>query len=1146
MSGFLVSSKDECCCPEMRCCTPETVTATVAGMSGQTVRGYVSLGDLSYLSRGSGEIICAPGRPVFVHSAFDAFVLMGMPSRFRYSTIQTMASCGGGEYWTYWENTVNPWPPSAFPPVAAALVQIVEDPYEGLVEQTTDFQWAWNGIYTVPDDIELRWTTFRSICESAELLCNRPDPSGLHSGPCQGVNGLSPAIISNENDLNGTYVCHRPDQYLRPALKCRITRRVPLTQNGNVVGDSPYNGVTEAALLYNVDPRRTWVFKPPPYECWDVMFPPEGEEYCVDYRCGKRNPWYSAGGFGYCVRGKCTVTNQGVVKPHLYYYHDGLQTATSIDDILQSQSANLYLKLIPKDYEVDEHGRFPTWWQVGSVDIIDGGYGYEVGQFFQVDFDIRRPWLGGEIMTVFPKFDMSCMPPYYPTWIDKYGYAGTEVTLPSGIPAAKLYQRLRIAAVDDNGAITQIEVVPIYKQPEFSDPPFCNDEKVGDERTKFYVGYGRVLCHPRSVQLPGIGYTVGDQIEFYCDDPPCETVEPAIAVVSDVDEEGGILDWRIRGSDFPFGYATAYSCDETDGAGNCIASCFDRMPGSEPDQRGKYRWKARLLCDLTWTGVGVPARAASLPTSAFSAKVADYDHPWTHPTANLSGLTTLTLRLGRTSCETSIEVLVSQWPFGATLENSSDLGITRLLYLWPPYPACHGGGAVVKPVFGAWGANESDFGSSLVGAQVQAGGAGYCYREKRHVEPTLPLNVPAMGGGTGATIAAFQFSAKHNFPNPAAQYGDTPPASDRFSYFPVTGATIDQPGAGYVVGQEFEVSPAGGRAVSDMWKGSGGDNPEQCPNGAWYGGERALVNDQGYRPLAYNAATGQWQEPVHTEPSVCRLRVASVSQTGGISGLEVVHGGMMFKTEYTVGRKNPLAYIWLQSTLGYGAYITATFNETWGSSTFGEVLNVDVVGQPNVPDPKHPGVPNGLGGWLEPPGLMPIGGRDYADRSAGYFWMLQNTAVGGPVCPTWGLLAHLGWHGRPLTNFEITGEPNSPLNFNHDNYSTHTVIAGQAPPFIAPSTVCAFSDCYHDLLTRQYPLVKVWGGACLQNGVDGIGGPRMPVSNGGHAVLRRKGRTAETAKGSDFVVVEYGPTLTLNYTPSSPCPDHSNGTTTRE
>ncbi|MFM8494793.1 MAG: hypothetical protein ACKOEM_04625 [Planctomycetia bacterium] len=971
-------------------------------------------------------------------------------------------------------------------------------------------------------------------------MCERPNGNNWHYGPSTGCSADSRYAIY-DNDLNGLYVLHRPDVPLRPQLKARIIRQTPLV-------DSPYKGVTEAELLYNVDPPREWVYRgdlDPP--CWDVLFPPAGDLYCVDYRCGQRNPWYSSSGFGFCVRGKCTTTNQGVTKPHLYYYSNNLS----------NQTADLYLKLIPKDYETDIHGRFPTWWQVGGVEVRDGGVGYSEGDFLFVYFDERRPWLGGEIMTAFPRTAPDCLLPTNISWIDKYGYGGTLEEQQDGSFVWVLYQRLRVTSVDENGAITAVEVVPIYRHDEYVDAPICLTPKSPENRRKHYVGYGRVLCHPRSVQLPGIGYTVGDSIEFYCDDPPCDVVEDATATVTDVDEEGGILDWEIKGTD-AWRYNSMNFCVSpfTVVDGVCTTSCIKE---GEPDERGRYKWEAKSLCSLTWQGVGNPVRVEVNAAPGAGCRQA---------------LTTLSLTINRVACETSIEAVVGQWPFGSMIENSSDLGATRMLYLFPPYPACHGGGAVVRPVFGSWGANESDFGSSLAGTVVEAGGAAYCYRDKRHVEPTLPHDVPTLGSGTGARIASFQFAAKHSFPNPAAPYGDTPVESDRFSYFPVTGAAVDldQRGSGYTVGQEFDVRPEGGLEVSDMWKASGADTPEQCPYGAWYGGERALLNDAGYRSLLYDVVTGQWGEAVHQEPSVCRLRVAAVNEAGGIEELEVVHGGMMFKAEYTDGKKNPLVSVVINSTLGYGAYIESLFDTTWSEEdgTFGELVSVSVVPPPpGTLDPKHPfraaqehpatewrpAVPISQEFPAQP---MPTGGRDYADQSAGYFWMLQNVNVGNGASHTpgntWSLLAYLPWHCDPWV-----------INPLHPEVSTHTIIEGTSPQFVPKSSLCAFGDCYHDLLSRTYPLVRVWGGSCSYYGWadNAIFEGNAPMTNygegrpsTGYLMAVRKGKFVGweeafeassgdlIAEGHDYTIIEHGPTITIGYTPSSPCPDHSDGATT--
>jgi|694.fasta_scaffold01162_64 hypothetical protein len=1142
---MLVNSKDSCnCCPEMRCCTPETVTASVDGMSGQIV------------SYGVESVIVAFHESRFFEcdeECEETYAFLG-DSRGSYADIilaEEHLGCviplnvsGNILGWTYnfgdSENLA--WSRQFFPP---------QVPYfrlgEGQGRDNVDPMCGQNfsGYFdktncpnpgdtcdNCPAAIITGVFVNEAKCDPDATppghpkFCERPEFGPFQAGPCNPNQGI---LCTNQEDLNGTYVCHRPNQFVRPQLKPVITRQVPLSPQRA----SQYPGVTEAVLLYNVAEDRQWVFLPPPYECWDILFPNDGDKFIVDYRCGKRNPWYAWEGGEICTRGRCLGLNQGVVKPHLAPYHQSL-----------NHTAQLYLRLGPASHEPDPNGRFPDSWKVIGVDIKDGGYGYEVGEFFYVNFDNSRPPLGGERISFFPRPDTTCFPAYYPNYIDKYGYSGQNVE--GGV---LLYQRIRISEVAGPGSIVSLEVVPIFKTPEYKDPPLCNVEKTDAERTILYTSYGRVLCHPISVAMPGIGYSVGDQITWVCETPGCLIFQYATAIVSDVDDEGGILDWKIRGSDFPGAYASVNVCDETGGSdGNyyCVATCTQRPvnPPDQADDRGHYEWKAKVLCDLRWEAVGVPVRKvrSSVETRALC-----------NTGENQSNFTTLALQITRRQCETAIEVYVYAWPFGDQIANSTSIN-DRALALWPPYPECAGGGAVITPVFGAAGANESDWGSAIVGGVVRAGGAGYTFRDKYHVPPTLPLNIPAIGGGSGAAFAAFQFGAVHNFPNPGMAWGSSPPTAYRFSYFPVTGATISAGGSGYQVGQEFEVKPDGGRAVTDMWKATGGDSPDVCPNGAWYDGPRATgINAYGYFSLLVNQETGQYGEPVSSPHPVCVFRISSVNASGGITGLEVVHRGMMFKTVFSIAKKNPDANVILTSTLGYGAMATGTFSES------GALLSVSITADPSITvDPKHPGistagvgVPDANGGWIEAPSSMPFGGRDYADQSAGYFWMLENTYVGGPVLDQqWFLQAHLGWHGHAPG--QPAAEPLVPRNFNHETFSTHNVFSGEMPSFVPRSSVCAFSDCYHSLLNKTYPLVKVWGAGCF----FGAGAPfdyafpdspsnRDAQPTTGYALLERKNpeRTpAGIPYSYEYTVIEYGPTLSLSAETPASCPDHANGT----
>lgn len=1155
MPGFLISSKDNCnCCPEMRCCPPETVFASVSGMAGQIYRPTVPISDIKntvYFDIGQGV---DTRNTLFYSSKFfeceeacqdrinttgdtskslaDFLVSQGKPT----GSIQDIGpSCrffrSGG--WIGANFDSNPWPPSFFPPTTPKYKlplgygRDIEDSI--CVNNNPNIpigSWFCTGMGGFA--IITSYATQDSRCDPLAmppghpLFCTRPGDGPFQAGPAN--NRFAPTYLVVQSDLNGLYVCKRPDQFVRPQLKATITRQNELEN------PSEYPGVTDATLLYNVAEHRTWVELGPPWDCTDILFPNDGDKFVVDYRCGKRNPWYAWEGGEICFRGKCIGAAQGVVKPHLWYYHQWL-----------NQSADLYIRLGPKEYEDNDDGRFPTDWQVIGIDIRDGGSGYAEGEFLFIDFDLRRDFLGGERMSVFPEFEFSCFLPTYLTWTDKYGYSGLPETLPNGIPARRIFQRIRISRVDDDGAIKEVEVVPIYKSPEYSDPPLCLNERKGAARTEFYVGYGRVLCHPRSVHFPGIGYTVGDTIEWHCDETDCDEIAAATAVVTDVDEEGGILDWRIRGSDFPGVYATENVCDEVGEGGTrpgptpeCLALCSDRQPNVPPaqDERGHYEWKAKVLCDLTWEGVGVPARKVgsllgSLPTCNYGQ--------------NESSYTNIRMQITRQTCETSIEVVVNEWPHGRLIENSTG-AYERIRRLFPPYPACGGGGAMIRPVFGPPGGNESDFGGPLVGAVVEGRGGGYCYRDKAHTVPTLPLKVPAIGGGAGAWLAGVEFDAVHEFPNPnfpEEAWSGPAPSPSRFSYFPVVAAEIDpeRKGEGYEVGQEFEVKPAGGFQVSDMWKVTGGDHPDTCPNGAWYGGDRALLNADGYISLLYNGSLGSYGEPVSTRHSTCKLRISQVNDEGGIERLDVVEGGMMFKTVLTGGVKNPDAVVVINSTLGYGASTEAEFEESFASEDFGKLMSVSIVSlPPGSQDPKHPDQP------------MPTGGRDYADPSAGYFWMLQNINVGSPVltgAESWSLQAYLGWHNHGM---------NSPYNYAHLEYSTHDVLQGSMPTFVPMSSVCSFSDCYHSLLNRTYPLVKVWGAGGPGPGTNGgfYGAPfgwgnRDGTPNTGYALLLKKNPARfsflniNEPWSDQYVVVEHGPTLSLSSTPGE-CSDLHDGT----
>jgi hypothetical protein len=141
-------------------------------------------------------------------------------------------------------------------------------------------------------------------------------------------------------------------------------------------------------------------------------------------------------------------------------------------------------------------------WRVASVAITSGGAGAAIGDKFRIDY-YEDPMRGGE-------------------------FRDSETP-----------QEVEVTSVDEEGVVAGVQLV--------------EQEYEGDLTKKVY--YGRFLCHPNCVALRGTGYSEGDTIEWHVVDQPPElgggaAVEyaRAKAVVTEVDERGGILDWYMPGS----------------------------------------------------------------------------------------------------------------------------------------------------------------------------------------------------------------------------------------------------------------------------------------------------------------------------------------------------------------------------------------------------------------------------------------------------------------------------------------------------------------------------------------------------------------------------------------------------------------------
>lgn len=1012
MPSFLTNNTAQCCCPEMRCCAPNTVSVTSSGWMGIGVSQWVRklwVGGDNIPPLPPGTLELEIGKQA---TAYEA----GITGDIYYFEIEYNEQ---EQRVTFTSRALYPagvgvvWPSVAFP----QMNPVVEGNSFGCGVQY--------GVVSgfVADE------AVAEKCDSAltEKLCEKPagGADDLVYGPAGFSNGGFVFGRTNLTDLNDTYVCHRLYSDMRPEMAATVIR---------TSADSTSH--IDARIVFDVYCRRRWATVAAcPAEvilnltCAVSDNPPdpspEGQYFCVDYRCGLRGlPEYEGGSL--CSQHKCSA-HEGTVLPHLMAFPES-----------GNYTAVLKLNLTPDAYfrntDYSYQGAKPQKalsWKVLSATATTPGTGYAVGDFFSVDFDPF--WMmdlnGGEINLGFPQSDPLCL--NYPlTWRDKYGQEADVDQ--SG--AKRYYQRLRVQAVDAGGGITAFEVVPWYRTPEFR-PGSCIDEVPQSQRTPYYPAYSRVICHPNSVDIGGTGYNVGDTIHFEPLSPGVEVYEATTASVTDVDDDGAVLDWEVRGSDiWRYGF----------GLGNPACNIY-----GEPDERGAYRWADKYdLCDLYWQGVGVPVREVA-PYFDGGSCVETF--------VNTGQLTSTSVRVRRVYCRTKISVVVSQYAYDtlsfqlATEDEDATLE-TRLLKLCPPYPRGVGGGAQITPIIGTDGGNESAIGGPLGGGTVKSGGGYYAYVEKYHAEPILPKSIPAIGSGGGAAVGDFTFASVLNFPSPGYAAGQPKqPASNRFSYYPVTGATVASGGSGYEVGQEFDVAPDGGTAYSRPWSRSGGDDPDESPNGNWYAGELAYTNQSGYVVI----------EQGTVRASLCRLRVAAVDQNGAIQSLAVVHGGMMYRTLWGSGVRHPDVTVEVGSDTGFGARATVAVDANKTSSKFGEVISCQIVQIPvsEQQDPLH--------STPENPVPYPLGGRDYANPKSGLMWELDNITIRDAT-----MMSYIVWHGWIY-------------DYYHPQNSTHELVEGSLPPFHRRAQHCTLDECYHSLLGRSYPLYRIWAGSAVNGPYPG-------------------------------------------------------------
>jgi hypothetical protein len=1224
----------EACCAEMRCCTPEIVTATISGFSGNLIPKYCVLISGGRTGLPPEESGCPEGYcpiPGFTNPG----TFTGVYSRILDSgATQPNGDCCGvscqdphdAYHWGCPLCLPPPdpcadfnicgsdvlWSLSAFPPktpIGSKNGSLCFEGYNGYVEAfNTDITWVTD--------------TSRVDCAASPLLCEMP-PAGGHYG------ATPRASVCREQDLNGSFVLRRNAYGLRPELYAKVNR-----------SKTAPAGAIDAVLRFDVYCRRYWLTSAAcngkeiifSLECttqqreYATVDSPPGTWFCVDYFCGPRLPDEDHGG-RYCDRYQCTAS-YGYVWPHLLAASDS-----------GNNSANIIPELSPASYDegwlgddyatngLVDKAQVPYEWFVKSLNIKNAGSGYSVGDFFTIDFDPawatrksghpRGFSLTGQLAT-----PLSATPVCYSsvTWADKYGAVpyGQSYDGDGQVNGYYCQQRARVSSVGSKGEITEIEVVPWYQTPEFKNGDCSKRITKDEDKTPFYIRMYRVLCHPLSVVVGGSGYSVGDTITWYCKDPACTPDTPAKAVVTDVDDSGAVLDWHINGSDAcMYGYG-GWSCSSNDESVAARPDC-SRNPYKTTnylDERGAYKFDGKNLCELNWIGYK-PARSATNYQQLYQI--------------NTGSLCTVNPNISKQSCRTTFNLTRYQYgnpalaPDGfrpyryssglwLSIEHGTNEGESRqdeMLLKFPPYPPSESGGAEIALTFGSESQDFNDptqcrsLGGPVQTATVIAGGSGFAFKDKTHSQPILPLSLselsgaeaeatiqggaiynwkitkagygyssdspptvtfsaPGEGGvtatgtayvdfgrvsgititnsgsgyedaptvtiappttdGYGAKLKSFSFSTVSNFPGVNYSKGEPYSATAmRFAYFPVTGVVIDDTsrGIGYKVGDTFQIKPAGGGAYTEAW-GGGGDDPDSCPNGAWYEGSYStgLLEDGRLSTPFFTSQTSVGGE--ESRDPFCILKVTGANATGGITGIEVVEGGMMFRSQYTTGVKHPEIFPQVSSDTGEGCEFTYTVDTNVSSEKFGQVTGVSITNR----------------------------GHYYANPPSGWMWMINGLSVGGEIFePAAQSMAHADWKTTPnsSTNPEDMG---------------WVVVTGSPPPIVPKANACLIGECYHGLLNRTYLLYRSYNlppGAEYDRFynrtnsqlVQGIGAVSLPElwPSGSWCLLRRKSVVARTDSitgatyyGPDaYMVIEWGQTLTLSASIPSTCPDQTNG-----
>lgn len=977
---MLGSWLEPCCCVAIKCCIGETITVTVEGYKG-TVVGYLQ-------SIGGGTIFKPPLLSLSYEYSANENPWVGPLG------CGLGASCGDiihRQPQAYDGKFVLGWPTSPCAKVTYEEIGVGGE-FNTMQcratagERTGELQCfpPFDPLSEVDTPVSV--IPYGLVCETWPYLCEKP-PFDEETLACPSILIAEMSVpklaklrrgggIRFEEDYNQTYVLRRPTARRKPQIIAEITRSNPRKSTD-----------TDASLLYEVERHRNHnvVLGDPgvPYlglaEVWSVRGFSQEEFYVVDYRCHHRNIPNPVGDY------TCN-SDIGVAKPHL--------VATSRQS---NDSAELRVFSRPNKFAPDKHTRspadatdggeqypFPISWIISGVEIVSPGSEYKVGDTFRVFF--REDALGGKS-------------------IRQYAQEAEGGGLQPYINEDDL--NLTVSAVDENGGITALTL------PQNTETP---------------VEFFRLLCHARSVLHGGSGYAVGDVITFRAVGFEVIEEETATAVVSDVDENGAILDWYIKGSDQWMNYWPTVTGDVVrefpaiNVEGQCnLCQC---VPGIEPDERGRYMWTAPDACGLSWTG-------------AYALRAAGGTQAAPNCTPFIQGHA---VAIEPLSAQTVVQALSFFNPYTHDIFNPPDLFRDNALYrpgimkLFPPFPPFAGSGLTAE-VGILEGGNESVIGGSVESINILDGGTGYAFEELAHVPPTLspiPAGFEYMAEEESTPLFSFQFSPIHGYPLPDLQYPDprpNPPSEfypvspTRYGYFTVAQVNIEHGGSGFEVGYRFYFYPEG--AVPNSL------DPDECPNGTYYSGNYGKIDESGYLSLAASPQDG-----------FLVIEVTEVDEeTGEVTGIEIVDHGLFYKVHRTGNWvQHPLLYTKISSTTGYGAMCEPTVEET----SAGEITAITLIEPPEwtIDDPRHPNQ------------KMPVGGRDYLDTESGLAYRLNfDTGMGSMLAGNY---------------FGL--DPWEP------DWARWQVIDGTLPPYLPMSDRIATDDCFQSLFGRPHTLFSMWTG----------------------------------------------------------------------